>query len=285
MASGYFPRLYAVFPRPNAAFASSRRAAAGSGAAAARPPPTQPGNDVGSAVVTSVASTAAATARPVLPIAATLHARASSWNICLRCSLTPAYRFARQRARSDVVSRKGTDSMSRPGFSCDGGGRGAIAMAIVALASAAAGCKSNGSTPLGERPDAAVTFQSGLVTRPATWQNLWGSWPFARYWHSMVYDSNRKLIVMYGGQQATNGPYYDETWEWDGARGVWNEKTPAPNGTMNTSPAQRTQQMMVFDTVQKKSFMFSGWQPQASFYIPDQWEWDGTTWTERVVTG
>ena len=32
---GVFPRLYAVFPRPNAAFASSRRAAAGSGAAAA----------------------------------------------------------------------------------------------------------------------------------------------------------------------------------------------------------------------------------------------------------
>src|SRR5437762_2108971 len=72
MASGYFPRLYAVFPRPNAAFASSRRAAAGSGAAAARPPPIQPGNDVGNAVVTSVASTAAATARPVLPIAATI---------------------------------------------------------------------------------------------------------------------------------------------------------------------------------------------------------------------
>ena len=33
--------------------------------------------------------------------------------------------------------------------------------------------------------------------------------------------------------------------------------------------------------------MYSGWQPQAGFYIPDQWEWDGATatWTERVVTG
>src|SRR6185436_275892 len=106
-----------------------------------------------------------------------------------------------------------------------------------------------------------------------------------RYYHSMVYDSNRKVMVMYGGQQATNGPYWDDTWEWDGARGVWNEKTPAPNGTMNSSPAERTQQLMVYDTVQKKTFMFSGWQPQAGFYIPDQWEWDGTTWTERLVAG
>jgi hypothetical protein len=158
-------------------------------------------------------------------------------------------------------------------------------MTILALACTGTGCL-RGATAPADRADAAVTTrESRLVTRPATWQNLWGSWPFARYYHSMAYDSDRKVMVMYGGQSAANGPYYDDTWEWDGARGVWNEKTPASNGTTMNSPPQRTQQLMVYDTVQKKMFLFSGWQPQAGFYIPDQWEWDGTTWKERVVAG
>jgi len=176
--------------------------------------------------------------------------------------------------------------MIRPRFSCEGSGRIAFALALAAFSFAGTACTRSNVAQTDPR-DASVTFQSAVVTRPATWHNLWGSWPFNRYYHSMVYDSNRKVMVMYGGQQATNGPYWDDTWEWDGARGVWNEKTPAPNGTMNSSPAERTQQLMVYDTVQKKTFLFSGWQPQAGFYIPDQWEWDGTTstWTERLVAG
>jgi hypothetical protein len=156
-------------------------------------------------------------------------------------------------------------------------------MATLALACAGAACTR--SAPPADGADASVTFRSAATTgQMATWQNLWGSWPFARYYHSLVYDSNRNVMVLYGGQQGANGPYLDDTWEWDGARGVWNEKTPAPNGTMTSSPQARAQQMMVFDPVQKKAFMFSGWQPQAGVYAPDQWEWDGTTWTDRSVT-
>jgi hypothetical protein len=162
-------------------------------------------------------------------------------------------------------------------------------MAIFALAYTGTGCTRGATAPAAaDRADAAVTtFESAVVTRPATWTNLWGSWPFARYWHSMAYDSDRKVMVMYGGQSGSNGPYFDDTWEWDGVRGGWNEKTPAPNGTQNTNPPVRTQQLMVYDTVQKKMFMFSGWQPQAGFYIPDQWSWDGatSTWTEIVLSG
>ena len=175
--------------------------------------------------------------------------------------------------------------MTRPRVSCEGAGRISIAMAIVALAQAATGCTRSNAVQ-GDPADASVTFQSALAT-PATWQNLWGSWPFPRYYHSMVYDADRKVMVLFGGQAGTNGPYYDDTWEWDGARGGWNEKTPAPNGTMTStsSPPPRTQQMMVYDTVQKKAFMFSGWQPQATIYAPDMWEWDGTTWKERLIAG
>ena len=31
--------------------------------------------------------------------------------------------------------------------------------------------------------DAAVTFQSAVVTNPATWTSLYGSWPALRYDH------------------------------------------------------------------------------------------------------
>ena len=43
---------------------------------------------------------------------------------------------------------------------------------------------------------------------------------------------------------------------------------------------------MFYDTVRKKTVMFSGWQPGAGFYHPDQWEWDGAaqTWTNRQLT-
>src|SRR5262245_53903513 len=104
MASAYFPRLYATFPRPKAAFASSRRAAAWSttGAAArARAPPAPAGNHAGSVDVTSAASAAAV----AFLIALTLHARCSSWNIRLRCSFTGAYRFHAKRPGPDVLPR------------------------------------------------------------------------------------------------------------------------------------------------------------------------------------
>ena len=44
---------------------------------------------------------------------------------------------------------------------------------------------------------------------------------------------------------------------------------------------------MFYDSVRKKTVMFSGWQPGAGFYHPDQWEWDGIaqTWTKRALTG
>src|SRR4030095_11920334 len=124
-------------------FASSRRAAAASTAVAAtaRPPPTS----AGAADVNSTASAAAATVVVrVVRIAVTLHARALSWNIRLPCSFTPAYRFYGKRPRLDVVSTKGTDLMTRPRFSCEGGGRVAAAMAGVVLACSGTGCGSRG---------------------------------------------------------------------------------------------------------------------------------------------
>src|SRR6185369_3778904 len=96
--------------------------------------------------------------------------------------------FAATSALGRLVSRRGTDSMIRPRFSYEGSGRGAFVLALVAFASAGASC-TRSNVAQGDARDASVTFQSAVVTRPANWQNLWGSWPFNRYYHSMVYDS------------------------------------------------------------------------------------------------
>src|SRR6187551_384538 len=187
MASAYFPRLYAVFPRPNAAFASSRRAAAvdvdvGAGAADARSP----------TVAASDASTTAIAHRSAHRIALTLHARPSLRNICLRCSFTPAYGFRAQRARIAVVSRRRTQGdglMTSP----------RIAYIVAALATAGACNQRPQSSQATDSPDASVRFQSAIVTTPATWNSLYGSWPALRYDHGMVYDSDLKRIVVFGG--------------------------------------------------------------------------------------
>ena len=170
--------------------------------------------------------------------------------------------------------------MSRPRFSCVGGGRGAIAVAIVAFAFAGTGCTRGSSTPQDEHADAAVTFQSELVTNPASWNNLWGSWPQGRYDHAMAYDSDTKRIIMFGGRGGTSGPQYADLWEWDTAKGAWNQRTPA-----GTIPYDRSGHAMVYDPMTKKTVMFSGWQPAAGFWHPEWWEWDSPTqtWTKHAL--
>ena len=59
-----------------------------------------------------------------------------------------------------------------------------VAFLTVATSLSALSCVApTGGQPAREdNPDAAVAFRSSaLVTSPATWQNLWGSWPLVRF--------------------------------------------------------------------------------------------------------
>jgi hypothetical protein len=159
---------------------------------------------------------------------------------------------------------------------------------IVALASVGISCGRGGSgAASGNDPaDASVTFQSAVVTNPATWNSLWGSWPAGRYDHAMAYDSDLKRIVMFGGRAAASGPHFGDLWEWDSTAGNWSQRTPP--GAATALPYDRSGHSMVYDTVRKKTIMFSGWQPGAGFIHPEWWDWDGSaqTWTKHpLVTG
>jgi hypothetical protein len=175
--------------------------------------------------------------------------------------------------------------MTRPSFSCGRGGRSAIGMSIVAFACFGSAC----GGPRGganDAVDAAVTFQSAVVTNPATWNSLYGSWPALRFDHGMVYDPDLKRIVVFGGRGGASGPHFGDLWEWDTVKGAWNQRAPGGCTPASTCPYDRSQPAMFYDTVRKKTVMFGGWQPGASFYHSDQWEWDGLaqTWTNRQLT-
>ena len=145
---------------------------------------------------------------------------------------------------------------------------------------------SSGAASGNDPADASVTFQSAVVTNPATWNSLWGSWPAGRYDHAMAYDSDLKRIVMFGGRAAASGPHFGDLWEWDSTAGNWSQRTPP--GAATALPYDRSGHSMVYDTVRKKTIMFSGWQPGAGFIHPEWWDWDGSaqTWTKHpLVTG
>src|SRR5262245_8643856 len=98
--------------------------------------------------------------------------------------------------------------MKRPRFAYNAPVAGALAVGLVA----AAGCTPRAASAPEGPPDASVSFESAIVTNPATWNSLYGSWPAARYDHGIVYDSDLKRIVVFGGRGAASGPHYGDLW-------------------------------------------------------------------------
>lgn len=99
--------------------------------------------------------------------------------------------------------------------------------------------------------------------------------PTPRFGHAMNYDATRGVTVLFGGY--VSGGLIDDTWEWDGAS--W---TPAATG----GPAAVEGHAMAFDSARGVSVLVGGNTTGGAFGMAtDQhWEWDGTTWTERILS-
>ncbi len=91
---------------------------------------------------------------------------------------------------------------------------------------------------------------------------------FARHGHSMVFDSGRRRIVVFGGYGAGFTPL-GNTLEWDG--NVWHLITA-------TGPIGRNNQAMVYDSDRGVTVLSGGVNEQV---LTDTWEWNGTRWTLR----
>ena len=93
--------------------------------------------------------------------------------------------------------------------------------------------------------------------------------PSPRDYHAMVYDLNRKKIVLFGGWDGSR--YLGDTWEFDGVN--WTSIQPAG------SPGSRYASDMAYDPVRKRVVLFGG--HDGTNYLNDTWEYDATkgTWT------
>ncbi len=98
------------------------------------------------------------------------------------------------------------------------------------------------------------------------WRQIHGDMPPARAEASMVYDSNRQRLVLFGGYRMINGQVerLGDTWEWDGIR--WVEKS-------RRGPSPRNGAAMAYDFRRQRVVLYGGNGASA-----ETWEWDGWTW-------
>ncbi|GMU83740.1 MAG: hypothetical protein AMXMBFR47_36100 [Planctomycetota bacterium] len=144
----------------------------------------------------------------------------------------------------------------------------------------------------GERSGTAAVFDSnrgvvvlfgGGVPGPVYYDDLWEwdgfAWtervdgdpaPAPRFGHVMCYDSQRGVIVLWGG--VDDGI----TWEWDGANWMAHA-VPGPTFRFTTA--------MSYDAARHVSVLFGGTTGGAAGSLDDTWEWDGASWTQKLVSG
>ncbi len=98
--------------------------------------------------------------------------------------------------------------------------------------------------------------------------------PSARISTVGVYDTNRHVFVLFGGQEAyASGNHVNDTWEYDGTD--WHRMQPAH------APTPRRSHAMAYDAHRGVVVLFGGWDPNVG-RSGETWEYDGNDW--RVVS-
>jgi len=148
----------------------------------------------------------------------------------------------------------------------------------------------------------AVTSSVARVTvkpGPQWWLRATNG-PSARFGHTMVYDSARRVTVLFGGRTNWAGLYpMNDLWEWDGARWTQRMAATVTNGWTSVSafvwrvahrdrPVQRAHHAMAYDNRRGRVVLFGGQALDPGGSTPvlrDLWEWDGTQWHFRATNG
>lgn len=103
--------------------------------------------------------------------------------------------------------------------------------------------------------------------------------PVHRTQHTMVYDSARDRLVLFGGQSITPNGFnliLNDVWEWDGTQ--WLFRTT--NG-----PARRLNASMAYDSDRRVSAMFGGFLNGPDPFAGAIWEWNGVQWNMILPVG
>jgi hypothetical protein len=94
--------------------------------------------------------------------------------------------------------------------------------------------------------------------------------PEPRDEHSMVYDSTRQRVVLFGGHGLVTNDELNDTWEWDGTQ--WTKIDTA------VSPPVIQACGLAFDSTRNVVVMFGG--TDGGTESDDTWEYNGSTWTQ-----
>ena len=112
----------------------------------------------------------------------------------------------------------------------------------------------------------------GIVELEPDWSLVTGPAGFARFSMGIAYDSDREVVVVFGGR---TGEAFDDTWEYDGAS--WTQID-----TTNSPPA-RFWHSMVYDSNRQRMVLYGGWNEDSGIVFADTWEYDGSDWHEVVT--
>jgi hypothetical protein len=117
------------------------------------------------------------------------------------------------------------------------------------------------------------------------WDRVTGSWskrcqgsepcatgprPDPRYGHAMAYDSDRRVVVVFGGQPDENDARFGDTWEWNGD--TWKQACSA------CGISARSRAGMAYDQARHLIVLFGGDQGGAETAT-----WNGTQWTVMAL--
>ena len=95
--------------------------------------------------------------------------------------------------------------------------------------------------------------------------------PDGRYYHTITYDSIRRVMLLFGGYHNVTGlnGAGNDSWEWDANLLRWNETTPT-----GVKPAPRDNHVMAFNSMRGTAYVFGGTVPDDTAYGPSEfWEY------------
>jgi hypothetical protein len=130
------------------------------------------------------------------------------------------------------------------------------------------------------------TTRSALGTNPpseiATWIRVSGNRvPDPRVGQAVAYDSNRKVVVVFGGAAAVSGDAQtprQDVWEWNPATGAWRDRS-----STGSAPDARSEAAVVYDSARDRFILFAG-RAQSGSNFQDTWEWNPSdgTWAPKA---
>lgn len=97
--------------------------------------------------------------------------------------------------------------------------------------------------------------------------------PHRREGASMVFDSERGRVVLYGGCLRPYPVCFADTWEWDGTNWL---------SVAAMVPSARGDAAMTYDVARRRTLLFGGGVVNSPTLYDETWEFDAGAWTQRT---